>query len=134
MKKINISYTRIALKDVQAKLALESVEETEQIVAKAIRDGVIDAKINHEESYMQSNKLLDVYASNDPQNILHKRIKFCMDTHQHAVKALSYPPTEDKRDFKEFDDERDKEFDLIASLMEEMGMGEGDDYWMYIVN
>ncbi len=36
------------------KLSLDSVEETEQIVAKAIRDGVIDAVINNDEGYMQS--------------------------------------------------------------------------------
>jgi len=48
LKKINIAYSKISLKDMQTKLALESVEETEQIVAKAIRDGVIEATINHD--------------------------------------------------------------------------------------
>ena len=43
LKKINISYSRISLVDIMNKLSLESVEETEQIVAKAIRDGVIEA-------------------------------------------------------------------------------------------
>jgi|Transcript_34770 26S proteasome regulatory subunit N3 len=52
LKKINISYSKISLADVAAKLSLESVEETEQIVAKAIRDGVIDATINHDESFL----------------------------------------------------------------------------------
>jgi 26S proteasome regulatory subunit N3 len=33
---------------VKAKLSLESNEETEQIIAKAIRDGVIDASIDHD--------------------------------------------------------------------------------------
>ena len=48
LKKINISYSKISLIDVKNKLSLESVEETEQIVAKAIRDGVIDASIDHD--------------------------------------------------------------------------------------
>lgn len=48
LKKINIAYSRISLSDIQKKLSLESVEETEQIVAKAIRDGVIEAKIDHD--------------------------------------------------------------------------------------
>ena len=48
LKKINISYSRIHLKDIMQKLSLESVEETEQIVAKAIRDGVIEAEISHD--------------------------------------------------------------------------------------
>jgi 26S proteasome regulatory subunit N3 len=49
LKKINISYSKISLADVAKKLSLESIEEVEQIVAKAIRDGVIDATINHDE-------------------------------------------------------------------------------------
>lgn len=49
LKKINVSYSKISMADVASKLSLESVEETEQIVAKAIRDGVIDATINHDE-------------------------------------------------------------------------------------
>lgn len=87
LKKINISYSRISLADIQQKLSLESVEETEQVVAKAIRDGVIDATLNHEQQWMQSLQLQDVYTSNDPQNMLNKRIKYCMDLHSDAVKA-----------------------------------------------
>ena len=67
LKKINISYSKISLKDVKAKLSLESVEETEQIVAKAIRDGVIDASIDHDNQCMLSLPLTDVYTGNDPQ-------------------------------------------------------------------
>ena len=48
LKKLNIAYSRIYLKDIMAKLGLESVEETEQILAKAIRDGVIEATLNHD--------------------------------------------------------------------------------------
>jgi 26S proteasome regulatory subunit N3 len=48
------------------KLSLDSVEETEQIVAKAIRDGVIDAVINNDEAYMQSKEVKDIYTRNDP--------------------------------------------------------------------
>jgi len=46
-----------------------------------------------------------------------------MDLHNDAVKALVYPPKEDKRDFGDLDEERDqKEEDLLASLMDEMGL------------
>ena len=68
LKKLNISYSKISMKDIMTKLSLESIEETEQIVAKAIRDGVIDAVINHDEGFMQSREQNDVYESNDPQN------------------------------------------------------------------
>lgn len=48
LKKINISYSKISIKDIAKKLSLDSVEETEQIVAKAIRDGVIEAILDHD--------------------------------------------------------------------------------------
>lgn len=54
LKKLNISYSKISMQDIQSKLKLDTKEETEQIVAKAIRDGVIDAIINHDEGYMKS--------------------------------------------------------------------------------
>lgn len=54
LKKINISYSKISIKDIAKKLSLESVEETEQIVAKAIRDGVIDAILDHDKQWMRS--------------------------------------------------------------------------------
>ena len=126
LKKINVAYSKISLKDVKDKLSLESIEETEQIISKAIRDGVIDASIDHDLQCMLSLPLTDVYSSNDPQGILHKRIRFCMDTRNDAVKALVYPPKEDKRDFGDVDEERStKEEDLLASLLEDMGM-DGD--------
>ena len=67
LKKINISYSKILLSDIRTKLCLESIVETEQIVAKAIRDGVIEANISHDHQYMQSLTFVDQYASNDPQ-------------------------------------------------------------------
>ena len=121
LKKINISYSKISIKDIAKKLSLESVEETEQIVAKAIRDGVIEAVLDHDSQWMRSQETNDVYTSNDPQDIYNKRIKFCMDLHNDAVRALEYPPKEDKRDFGNLDEERSqKEEDILASLMEDM--------------
>ena len=123
LKKINVSYSKISIADIQTKLGLESADETEQIVAKAIRDGVIDAKLDHDSRAMLSLPLTDVYATNEPQNMLHKRIKFCMGLHADAIKALVYPAAEDKRDFGDLDEERStKDEDLLASLLEEMGL------------
>lgn len=123
LKKLNVSYSRISIKDIMEKLGLDSLEETEQIVAKAIRDGVIDAVINHDDGFMQSKTLNDVYTTNDPQQMLHKRIMFCMDLHKDTVKALEYPPKEDKRDFGDLDEQKSiKEEDLLADLMDDMDM------------
>jgi len=51
---ISLSYSRISLADIAAKLQLDSPQDAEYIIAKAIRDGVIEASLDHEEGYMQS--------------------------------------------------------------------------------
>ena len=66
LRKLNISYSKISIKDIAKKLSLESPEETEQIVAKAIRDGVIEATIDHDGQFMKSKEIIDVYESNEP--------------------------------------------------------------------
>jgi 26S proteasome regulatory subunit N3 len=64
---------------------------------------------------MESQEVTDIYTSNEPQSILHKRIKFCMDLHNEATKALEFPPKEDKRDFGNIDEEKStKEEDILA--------------------
>jgi len=84
---------------------------------------VIDAIVNNDEGFMQSREVKDIYTRNDPKNMLSKRIKFCMEIHKDAVKALEYPQKEDKRDFGDLDEEKSiKEEDLLASLMDELDM------------
>ena len=60
LRNIYLSYSRISLIDICGKLHLDGVTETEYTVAKAIRDGVIDATINHEEQYVQT-KVTNIY-------------------------------------------------------------------------
>lgn len=53
-----------------------------------------------------------------------------MDLHNDAVKALEFPPKEDKRDFGDIDEERStKEEDILASLMEDFMDG---DFWKWL--
>ena len=66
LKKINIAYSKISVADIKSKLLLDGGEETEQVVAKAIRDGVIDALLDHDGSFLKSKDISDVYTSNDP--------------------------------------------------------------------
>lgn len=51
---MSLSYSRISLRDICLKLLLDSEEDAEYIVAKSIRDGVIDASIDHENGHMRS--------------------------------------------------------------------------------
>jgi 26S proteasome regulatory subunit N3 len=54
LRKLHVSYSRLSLPDVADRLCLSSVKTAEYVVAKAVRDGVVDASIHREESYVQS--------------------------------------------------------------------------------
>merc|ERR1719494_769426 len=82
----------ISLQDIARKLALDSPEDAEFIVCKAIRDGVIDATIDHDNRYVQSKENIDVYSTTEPQNAFHQRISFSLDIYNQSVKAMRYPP------------------------------------------
>jgi len=97
LRQINISYSRISLDDVTAKLQLESARSTEFVIAKAIKDGVIDATLDHDNGWMCSKDVADVYATDDPQKAFHRRIAFCLDVHNEALKAMIYPPDASKK-------------------------------------
>jgi len=91
LRTMSLTYSRISLRDVCLKLGLDSEETTEYIVAKAIRDGVIEATINHEGGYMQNKEVLDVYATEEPLLAFDERIRFCMSLHNEAIKVRSLP-------------------------------------------
>lgn len=56
---------------------------------QAIRDGVIEASINHEKGYVQSKEMIDIYSTREPQLAFHQRISFCLDIHNMSVKVRS---------------------------------------------
>merc|ERR1711991_875577 len=91
LRNIAIAYSRVSLADVAAKLGLESAADAEAIVAKAIADDFIDAVIDHKGGFMRSNDTIDVYATNEPQTVFMERVQFCLDIHNEAVLAMSYP-------------------------------------------
>lgn len=97
LRRINLAYSRISLQDIATKLHLASVEDCECIVAKAIRDGGIDAVIDHEGGFMASKEVADVYSTGEPQAAFHARIAFCLDLHNEAVKSMRYEPDAHKK-------------------------------------
>ena len=56
-------------------------------VAQAIRDGVIEATIDHEKGYVQSKETSDIYSTGEPMAAFHQRISFCLDIHNQSVKV-----------------------------------------------
>ncbi|KAG6495186.1 hypothetical protein ZIOFF_042978 [Zingiber officinale] len=99
LRNISISYSRISLADVARKLRLDSanpVADAESIVAKAIRDGAIDATIDHADGWMVSKETGDVYSTIEPQIAFNSRIAFCLNMHNEAVRALRFPLNSNK--------------------------------------
>ncbi|KAF9610880.1 hypothetical protein IFM89_025342 [Coptis chinensis] len=53
----------------------------ERMVAKVIRDGTIDATIDHANGWMVSKEIGNVYSTNEPQLAFSSRIAFCLNMH-----------------------------------------------------
>lgn len=100
LRKLNVSYSRISLLDIANRLSLPSPQNAEYVVAKAIRDGVIDATIFHEEGYVQSHENIDIYATKEPAETFHRRIAYCLTTHNDAIKGMKYPPDQYRRELE----------------------------------
>jgi len=91
IRRISIAYSKVSLSDIAEQLALDSPEDAEFIVAKAIRDGVIDATIDHNAGTVTSHEKKDTYSTRDPEFAFDKRIKFCHNLHAQSVKAMRFP-------------------------------------------
>lgn len=75
---------------------LENVQSAEFVCSKAIRDGVIDAVIDHDNGWIKSQELVDVYATDEPQQVLiqcivyfHRGARF---EHQSPPAVMPPPP------------------------------------------
>lgn len=123
LRNVNLAYTRISLQDVGKKLKIDRLEDVESIVAKAIRDGVIEAELEHAAGVLVSKDVSDLYSTLEPQAAFHKRTTFCLNVHNDAVKAMSFPADAHKSDFEEEEAKRKErlreEAELAQSLAEE---------------
>lgn len=95
LRRVCQAYARIPLADLAVKLALDNPEDAAYIVAKSIRDGVIDASIDHDKGHLVSSETVDVYATTEPLQAFHRRIQFCNTTHNEARRAMRYAPLDD---------------------------------------
>ncbi|KAJ2315132.1 26S proteasome non-ATPase regulatory subunit [Coemansia sp. RSA 2704] len=121
IRSISIAYSRISLRDICLKLHLDSEEDAEYIVAKAIRDGVIDATIDHEKGSVQSAEVHNVYETSDPQYAFDKRIAFCLSLYNDSVKSMRYPGSDHRKELASAIEAIKRERELAQEL-------ENDDY------
>jgi len=89
IRRLSLSYSRISLRDICVKLHLDSEEDAEYIVGKAIRDGVIEGRIVHEKGWMECGNQKSGYGP-EVSEVFGRRIAFCLDLHNQSVKVCFY--------------------------------------------
>lgn len=111
LRRLTISYSRISFADVATKLGLDSAEDAEFVCAQAVRDAVIEAELDHEQQFLKSSvrsmppvpprlppptpaplstlvqTVQNQYSTLEPQAAFHRRIRFCMEVRNEAVKV-----------------------------------------------
>ncbi|KAJ1816732.1 26S proteasome non-ATPase regulatory subunit [Coemansia sp. RSA 2599] len=119
IRSISVAYSRISLRDICIKLHLDSEEDAEYIVAKAIRDGVIDATIDHEKGYVKSAEIHNVYATSEPQHAFDRRITFCLNLYNESVKSMRYPGGDHRKELAYADEAIKREREYAQELENE---------------
>ncbi|BEJ12013.1 hypothetical protein CspHIS471_0204730 [Cutaneotrichosporon sp. HIS471] len=118
LRTITLAYSRISLRDVCLKLGLDSEEDTEYIVAKAIKDRVIDATIDHKGGFMQSKVKKDIYESDEPQQQIAQRLKYALEMHNDALQGMRFAANVHRKDLETAADARERDRE-IAQLIQE---------------
>ncbi|SAM82700.1 probable 26S proteasome non-ATPase regulatory subunit p58 [Ustilago bromivora] len=131
IRMISLSYSRISLADITHKLHLESEEDAEYIVAKAIRDNVVDSRdtrVDHEKAEMVNRETKDLYETDEPMQQFQQRIHFCLQLHNESVKAMRYPLNGHKAELNSVAEAHERERELAAEIADG-DMDDGDDDW-----
>ena len=102
LRKIYLAYSKISLGDIASKLNIPN-EDVEFVVAKALRDGIMSGEIDHEHQLLKIEGDKNFYVTNEPQNQLDRRIKYCLNLYHETQRAITYPdmrakPAEDGHD------------------------------------
>ena len=86
VRRLSLSYSRISLRDICVKLHLDSEEDAEYIVGKAIRDGVIEGKVIHEKGWVECGGGKSGYGP-EVADVFGRRIGYCLELHNESVKV-----------------------------------------------
>ncbi|KAF9236654.1 PCI domain-containing protein [Melanogaster broomeanus] len=122
IRRLSLSYSRISLRDICLKLHLDSEEDAEYIVGKAIRDGVIEGRIVHEKGWMECEGRKNGYGP-EVSEVFGRRIGYCLELHNQSVKAMRYPLNAHRKELAAAEGAREREKELAKEIQE----GELDD-------
>ncbi|KAJ3829537.1 PCI domain-containing protein [Lentinula raphanica] len=120
IRRLSLAYSLISLKDICVKLHLDSEEDAEYIVGKAIRDGVIDGRLIHEDGWMACGGAGGVkrgYGS-EVAEIFSRRIGYCLELHNQSVKAMRYPLNAHRKELADAEGAREREKELAKEIQE----------------
>ncbi|TVY62874.1 putative 26S proteasome regulatory subunit rpn3 [Lachnellula suecica] len=118
IRMMSLSYSRISLRDICIRLKLDSEESAEYIVAKAIKDGVIEASLDREKGFMKSKEVGDVYATREPGEAFHDRINACLALHDESVKAMRFPMNQHRLELKNAQEAREREREMAKEIQD----------------
>jgi len=117
IRRLSLSYSRISLRDICLKLHLDSEEDAEYIVGKAIRDGVIEGRIVHEKGWMECEGRKNGYGP-EVSDVFGRRIGYCLELHNQSVKAMRYPLNAHRKELAAAEGAREREKELAKEIQE----------------
>ena len=130
------AYSQISFADISAKLCLESPHDAEFILAKALKDGIIEGKLDTARQILIMKPMEDVYKTSEPESAFGHRTRFCLSLYDEALKAMRYPEDlQTKRDWKssrrhqlkDFTSDTKPEADDAPGLLSDVSFDEPDD-------
>lgn len=128
VRMLSLSYSRISLRDICTRLGVESEESAEYITAKAIRDGVIEASLDHQNGHMVTTAQKDAYSTTEPSEAFNARVDALLGMRDECVMAMRYPMNKHRQEIAEAAKARERERELAKEIIDGEGDdGEGDD-------
>ena len=122
VRMLSLSYSRISLRDICTRLSISSEESAEYITAKAIRDGVIEASLDHAQGHLVTSPTKDVYGTTEPSEAFHARIGALLGLRDECVMSMRYPGNKHRQEIAEAAKARERERELAKEIQD----GEGD--------
>ncbi|KAK5119178.1 hypothetical protein LTR85_007792 [Meristemomyces frigidus] len=127
VRMLSLSYSRISLHDICTRLGVDSEESAEYITAKAIRDGVIEASLDHQQGHLVTTAPRDAYSTTEPSEAFHARITALLGMRDECVMAMRYPMNKHRQEIAEAAKARERERELAKEIVEGEGDEEGEE-------
>merc|ERR1711964_119 len=128
VRMLSLSYSRISLRDICTRLGVDSEESAEYITAKAIRDGVIEASLDHAQGPMVTVPHRDAYSTTEPSEAFHARISALLAMRDECVMAMRYPMHKHRQEIAEATKARERERELAKEIAEGDVDAEDEDF------